>query len=344
MSCAVRFIKVAKELSYGFPPPHPFRKDRLNLTLKTLDSVGALSKLDLIEVTQSASEEDILSFHSNEYLEFVKRMSKIGSGYLDQGDTPAFLGCYEVAATAVACTLKAIEEPKEDVHVINFNGGLHHAMPRRASGFCIFNDIAIAIKKLLERGFQKIAYVDIDAHHGDGVMYGFYGDKRVLDIDFHEDGRYLFPGTGFYYELGEGEAKGYKANIVLPPGASDKEYLYAYERVTKPLLEQFKPEILILQAGVDAHEGDPLTHLKLTDQGYLQLYKRIHNISHELRCPLVVLGGGGYDPNNVSRCWSALTLTLLGENEFYKESKIEKIKIEDVELLTERLKEAGWKI
>jgi len=130
MSCAVRFIKVAKELSYGFPPPHPFRKDRLNLTLKTLDSVGALSKLDLIEVTQSASEEDILSFHSNEYLEFVKRIVKNWLWIFGSRRHTRFFGCYEVAATAVACTLKAIEEPKEDVHVINFNGGLHHAMPR----------------------------------------------------------------------------------------------------------------------------------------------------------------------------------------------------------------------
>ncbi|WP_455370089.1 acetoin utilization protein AcuC, partial [[Eubacterium] cellulosolvens] len=254
-----------------------------------------------------AKSEEILLFHKEEYVKKVKDYSRLGYGLLDDGDTPAFKGCFEVTSWIVGASLVGIEaviNGKAD-HAFNFSGGLHHAPPNKASGFCIFNDPAICISILKKKyGIKRIAYIDIDAHHGDGVMYGFYNDPSVLNIDFHEDGRYLFPGRGFSDEVGEGEAKGLKINIPLPPNVNDKLYLEAFHRIVPAALRSYEPEIILLQSGADSHKGDPLTHLSITVKTYYEIASWLHKFVHEM-CSgkIMIFGGGGYLLSNVARCW-----------------------------------------
>ncbi len=313
--CKTRVLKVQGYEEYGFPKSHPFKKERpqalFELTRRTQLNESFLE----VEVAEEASEEALTLYHAPEYLRFVRFMSDRGEGHLDYGDTPAYPKCYEINSRVVNASIIAASLALSGEHGANFYGGMHHARADRASGFCIFNDATIALRWLLNAGARKIAYIDIDAHHGDGVMYAFYSEPRVLHIDFHEDGRTLFPGTGFVNETGEGEAEGTKVNIALPPGASDPDYRYAYDELVHPLLENFSPDIIVLQAGVDAHQGDPLTHLLLRDAGYSELYTRIHSDSHKFaQGKLCVLGGGGYNVCNVIRCWALLICELIGHD------------------------------
>jgi acetoin utilization protein AcuC len=187
----------------------------------------------------------------------------------------------------------------------HFAGGLHHALPDRASGFCYVNDAVLAIVRLRERGL-RVAYVDIDAHHGDGVQYGFYGDPNVLTISVHERGERLFPGTGFVHELGEGDAAGFSVNLPLEAYTDTETYLPAFEAVVPPLLERFKPDVIVAQLGIDSHRTDPLTHLALDVQGFARALARIVPMTPRL----VALGGGGYDLRNVARAWTAAWAVL----------------------------------
>jgi acetoin utilization protein AcuC len=179
-------------------------------------------------------------------------------------------------------------------------GGLHHAHPDRASGFCIFNDVAVAIATARGQG-RKVAYVDLDAHHGDGVMYGFYRDGGLLDIDFHQDGRTLFPGTGDVTETGAGDGRGLKVNVPLPPGAGDEALVPLAARLLPPLLRDFRPGVVVVQHGVDGHWGDPLAHLRYTAAGYAEVDRRLRGLAQEIGARLVVTGGGGYRAASVSR-------------------------------------------
>src|SRR5689334_12313942 len=217
-----------------------------------------------ISLPRSASEEEILLFHEREYVQLVKRYSEKGTGLLDSGDTPAFKGCFEATSLVVGASLEACDKIMrgEFDHAFNPSGGLHHAHPERASGFCIFNDPAVVIAHLKSKyGLRRIVYLDIDAHHGDGVMYGYYDDPAVLDIDFHESGRFLFPGTGFPDETGKGAAKGLKLNIPLLPYTGDEAFLQAFHQVVPETVRKFGPEIILIQCGADGHSDDRLAQL-----------------------------------------------------------------------------------
>ncbi|MEM3530173.1 MAG: acetoin utilization protein AcuC, partial [Nitrososphaerales archaeon] len=230
------------------------------------------------------------------------------------GDTPAFKGIFEAACYVVGSTLLGLDMimKKEFNHIFNPIGGMHHARRDRAAGFCVFNDIAIAIihaKKTYH--VKRILYVDIDAHHGDGVFYEFYDDPMVFIADIHEDGRYLYPGTGFSNETGSGEAVGTKLNLPLAPGSGDEEFKEAFKKVEE-FAYQIKPELIIFQCGADGLKNDPLTHLNYTEEAHRYATKRLHRISHEL-CDgrIMALGGGGYNPDNVAKAWMEVLKGLL---------------------------------
>ena len=265
-----------------------------------------------------ASRAVLTSFHTEEYLAFVEAASRAGRpGFLDAGDTPAFPGCYDAAAAVVGATLASYRAVEEGTARRAFQaaGGLHHAHPGRASGFCIFNDVAVAIASALDGGARRrrVAYIDLDAHHGDGVMYGFYRDGRLLDIDFHQDGRTLFPGTGRVEETGAGDGAGLKVNVPLPPGSGDDVLLRAFRAIVPTLLDEFKPEVIFIQHGVDGHVGDRLAQLQYTPAAYGEALERILGAAERLSGGrLVVTGGGGYRAENVARVLASAGERLAG--------------------------------
>jgi acetoin utilization protein AcuC len=300
---------------YDFGPTHPLKPTRLKLTYELMKGIGLLSAKNVKVIEpQEASRDELLLFHDEEYLRLVKKMSEQGTGYLDMGDTPAFKGCYEASALATGASLAAVEAVMSGkvTHAINIAGGLHHAHHDRASGFCIFNDPAISIAYLKKNyGLERVLYLDVDAHHGDGVMYGFYSDPAVLDIDFHEDGRHLFPGTGFTHEVGAGKAAGLKINVPLSPFAGDETYLGLFRKIVPAAVSKYRPQILLLQCGADSHANDLLGHLQITTKTYREVVKEVHNLAHELADGrFVIFGGGGYNIANVARTWTAAACAL----------------------------------
>ncbi len=304
-------------LEYDFGSNHPVRPEKLKLTFELMNSLGYFDESDIyVSEPRIAREDELSLFHTQRYIDEVKKFSKSGHGFLDSGDTPAFKGCYETTCWIVGATLKAAELVMERKarHAFNLSGGQHHASKDRASGFCIFNDPAICISFLKNKyDLKRILYLDIDAHHGDGVMYGFYSDSLVLDIDFHEDGRYLFPGTGFVHEIGKNGGKGLKINCPLPPGTGDRAYLKGFNEIVPRFVDKYRPEIIIMQCGADSHYGDMLAHLELSTDGYLEMAGRMHEIAHKY-CDgrIVMLGGGGYNLFNVPRCWVVTIGKLIG--------------------------------
>jgi len=267
---------------------------------------------------RAATRDEILLFHEESYVKLVEQYSKKGAGLLDTGDTPAFKGCYEATSLVVGASLVGADMVMSGalVHSFNPSGGLHHAHPDRASGFCIFNDPAITIAYLKSKyHLKRLLYLDIDAHHGDGVMYGYYDDPTVLDIDFHESGNFLFPGTGFPDEIGKGEAKRLKLNIPLPPSTGDQAYLEAFREIVPGTVRDFKPEIILVQCGADAHADDKLAHLRLTTNVYSEVVSEMHKLAHELcNGRLLLFGGGGYTLTNVPRVWTIAFATLAGKS------------------------------
>lgn len=310
--CPLTVVWDDRYRQYDFGPGHPFSETSRYLSVRLLESLGFFSgpkdlaprHLDQVEV---ATDPELLRFHEASYVELVRSVgAQRRPGMLDQGDTPGFPHCHEAAARIAKGTLVGLQRVLDlpGSHAFNPGGGLHHARPGRASGFCIYDDVALAIRSALDGPGRvaRVAYVDIDAHHGDGVMYGFYEDGRVLDIDFHQDGRTLFPGTGFTQETGKGDGQGLKVNVPLPPTAGDSAFLPLFDRIVPPLLREFRPELIVLQTGVDAHAGDPLAHLQYTPRAYDHAISILHGLSHEL-CGgrLLETGGGGYLASNVSR-------------------------------------------
>ncbi len=314
-------------LQYDLGRSHPLKPIRLKLTIDLMRAMGIVGSGNVTIVEpRVATDEELTLFHEREYLDLVRMMSKRGQGMLDMGDTPAFKGCYEASARAVGASLDmvdAVMNGKAD-HGFNIAGGLHHAHADRASGFCIFNDPAITVAYLKRKyGFKRLMCLDIDAHHGDGVMYGFYSDPALLDVDFHEDGRHLFPGTGFTEEAGEGEAFGLKVNVPVPPFTTDTPYLAAFDEVVPKLVRAYRPEFILVQCGADSHFEDYLAHLSLTTRTYEHVLTKMHDLAHEVaNGRIVAFGGGGYKMGNVARCWTSVA-AMLSENAVQEEIPLE---------------------
>jgi len=307
MKTALIYSDEWRHFDYG--PEHPLRMERLGLTRKLMEAYG-LTELPRAKVLvpEPADLDAIARFHSRDYIEvlrgvsagdYVPHAARYGLG---PGDNPIFPGLWEAAQLAAGGSLLAarmVAEGEAD-RAFHFAGGLHHAMPDRASGFCYVNDAVLAVMRLRERGW-RVAYVDIDAHHGDGVQFAFYRDPNVLTISTHERGDRLFPGTGFVAEMGEGDGVGYSVNLPLQPFTDDAVYQPAFDAVVPPLLQAFKPDVMVLQLGIDSHRTDPLTHLSLTVQGFAAVVKRLLRLAPRV----VALGGGGYDLPNVARAWTS---------------------------------------
>jgi acetoin utilization protein AcuC len=302
-------------VNYNLGPYHPLRPVRIRLTHDLIRAKKILDDDTIEEVkARTASRDEIQLFHDDSYIRMVEQYSKKGSGLLDAGDTPAFKGCYEATGLVVGASLEAADNVMSGrlSHCFNPSGGLHHAHPERASGFCIFNDPAIVIAYLKTRyKTKRLLYLDIDAHHGDGVMYGYYDDPAVLDIDFHESGNFLFPGTGFPDETGKGDAQGLKLNIPLPPATGDQAYLEAFREIVPETVRRFKPDVILVQCGADGHLDDRLAHLRLTTNVYSAVIRAMHQLAHELcNGRLLLFGGGGYTLANVPRVWTIALATL----------------------------------
>jgi acetoin utilization protein AcuC len=299
--------------AYGFPDGHPFGPDRHAAFMAEVERSPAFGELEILE-PGAATRSTIEQFHSARYVDFVNEMSMRGHGFLDHGDTPAYPGVYEAAAAVVGGTIGALDriltgQAKRAFIPI---GGLHHARRDGAAGFCVFNDCGIAIEHARQRyGLRRIAYVDIDAHHGDGVFYGFEHDPMVIIADTHEDGRYLYPGTGRRDETGSQAAAGTKLNIPLPPGAGDTEFHQAWEEI-EAFLEPYAPEIYLLQCGADSVAGDPITHLKFSVEAHAHAAHRLRVLAEKTASGrLLAMGGGGYNRNNLARCWTRVVESLI---------------------------------
>jgi acetoin utilization protein AcuC len=261
----------------------------------------------------AANTESLELFHMRAYVDFVRARSAAGTGFLDLGDTPSFPGAYEAAATVVGGTLLLLEKIMSGEAKRGFIpiGGLHHARRDCAAGFCVFNDCGIAIEQAKRHyGLTRIAYVDIDAHHGDGVFYGFDDDPAVIIADTHEDDRFLYPGTGRRDERGRGAAEGSKLNIPLPPGAGDAEFFAAFDEI-EDFLEPFEPELYLLQCGADSLAGDPITHLQFSAEAHARAATRLRALAERTaEGRLLAMGGGGYNRQNLAQCWTRVVEAL----------------------------------
>ena len=301
--------------SYGFGKDHPFGPDRLAAFMQEFyaQKIHPHTRLTLRK-PHICSRETLASFHSATYIEKVRKLSKFGVGYIDQGDTPAVQGIFESASTVVGTVVNAVDSIMEGDCQQAFVpiAGLHHARRDTAAGFCVFNDIGVVIERLYSKyKLQRIAYVDIDAHHGDGVFYEYESDPRLCFVDFHEDGRHLYPGTGSADESGKGLAYGMKLNIPLPPGATDLDFAKLWPTAEK-FIRNFEPELIILQCGADSLEGDPITHLHLSAVTHGMVAQRLKCLADEMCSGRVLaLGGGGYNRKNLGLAWCAVVSALL---------------------------------
>ena len=302
--------------AYGFGHGHPFGPDRLNAFWQEMTRRGLDWQCD-VGTPVACTEEDLALFHSADYIARVKRQSQSGEGYLDDGDTPAFPGVFEAASVVVGSVLDGLNNilAGNCRRVFVPIAGLHHARRDGAAGFCVFNDIGVLIEVLRQRhGIRRVAYVDIDAHHGDGVFYGFESDPDLIFADIHEDGRYLYPGTGAATETGTGKAKGTKLNIPMEPGADDSVFHRVWPRVEE-FVRAGKPEFIILQAGADSIAGDPITHMQYTPGAHAHAATRLCALADEFcQGRIMAMGGGGYDRPNLARAWCAVVEAMLERN------------------------------
>lgn len=297
---------------YGFPDGHPLSIDRQGAFWRSACAQG-LDRAAVVARSPQAPRATIERFHRAEYVARVIEASREGEGYLDSGDTPAFPGCYEVAAHLVGAALEGARRilAGEARRTFQPIGGLHHARRGAAAGFCVFNDLGVLIESLrAEHRVQRIAYVDIDVHHGDGIYYEYEDDPDVIVADIHEDGTYLYPGSGFAHEEGKGAACGSKLNLPLRPGAGDAEFFRAWDEVER-FIDQNAPEFVILQCGADGLAGDPLAHLRLTPAAHAHAARRLVRLAERhAGGRLMAFGGGGYDLANVGAAWTAVLHAL----------------------------------
>jgi len=306
---------------YDFGPSHPLRPLRLELTMSLARQLGVLDKVD-VRAPNMAGDDVLELVHDPMYIASVRRapddvMGRLSLRWgLGTGDNPVFPRMHEVSSLVTGASVDAARAVWEGTHehAVNISGGLHHAMRDRASGFCVYDDPAVAIAWLLSAGAQRVAYVDVDVHHGDGVQAAFYGDPRVLTVSLHESGYTLFPGTGFPQETGSGDATGTSVNVALPAGTGDAGWLKAFHAVVPPLIRAFQPQVLVTQHGCDTHALDPLAHLMMSVDGQRMAYRALHELAHEVSGGRwVALGGGGYEPVQVvPRAWTHLLAEASG--------------------------------
>lgn len=307
---------------YDFGRGHPMSPVRLALTIRLARDMGVLSRPGVEVHAPVAADDDLLAtVHSRSLIAAVKAAADDPSTIdvrhgLGTDDDPCFTGMHEATARVVGGTVAAALAVWEGraARAVNITGGLHHAMPGRAAGFCIYNDVAVGIQALLDAGAERVAYVDCDVHHGDGVQTVFYDDPRVLTISLHEHPRLLFPGTGFPEETGGPGAQGWAVNVALPPGTDDEGWLRAFHAVVPPLLRAWRPQILVTQHGCDSHVEDPLAHLALTVDGQRAAMLALHQLADELcEGKWVATGGGGYAiVDVVPRAWTHLLAIAAG--------------------------------
>ena len=312
--------------AYDFGITHPMSPLRVDLTVRLARELGVLADegttgpgLPTVPAP-IADDELVATVHDPAYIDAVKLAGKdphrvIEERGLGTPDNPTFEGMHEASAHIVGATVEAARRvwTGDTLHAANISGGLHHAMPEKASGFCVYNDVAVGIRWLLAQGAERVAYVDVDVHHGDGVEAVFYDDPRVLTISLHETGQMLFPGTGFPSDTGGPGAEGCAVNGARPPGTADAGWLRAFHAVVPPLVREFAPDVLVTQHGCDSHIEDPLAHLMLTVDGQRAAYLALHDLAHEV-CDgrWVATGGGGYAVVDVvPRAWTHL-LSIVG--------------------------------
>ncbi len=298
---------------YGFGQGHPFGPDRIHAFWQETVKQG-LDRRVGVAAPARAPENAIAYFHTPDYIEQVKLLSAAGAGYLDYGDTPAFAGVFEAAAYVVGSTLDGLKQVMtgDSPRVFVPIAGLHHARRDAAAGFCVFNDAGVAIEAVRKQfNIKRVAYVDIDAHHGDGVFYAFEYDPDLIFADIHEDGRYLYPGTGFRNETGQGPAAGTKLNIPLMPGADDEAFYQAWAEVEE-FVRAGKPEIILLQAGADSIAGDPITHMQFSPAAHGFAARQLCRIADEFcQGRMIAMGGGGYNRTNLALAWNAVVKAML---------------------------------
>lgn len=302
------FVYSADYARFDYGPTHPLRNVRLRLTHDLIRAYGLLDlpHTQMIEA-RLATAEEMLAFHDPDYLDVLRRVNGGAAGRalsaygLGTADNPVFPGVYEWSALVAGGSLQAMELVASGRAAVAFSiaGGLHHAHRAKASGFCYVDDPGVIIAHLVERGL-RVAYVDIDVHHGDGVQWAFYDTDRVLTVSLHESGLSLFPGTGFVEETGRGKGQGFSANVPFAPGTDDEIFVWAFDAVVPPLLDAFAPDILVTQLGADTHWTDPLANLSLTTRGFAHAVRAFRATGR----PWVALGGGGYDVSNVPRAWA----------------------------------------
>ncbi|MHA1167638.1 MAG: acetoin utilization protein AcuC [Candidatus Hodarchaeales archaeon] len=305
---------------------HPYWNiERFSIVFELARSLGWLDEnSSLLEIHEPriATNEELLSFHHQRYIDTLRELSTTGHGSAPEyglgfGDNPVFKGVHEASSLITGGAIELVDlvaAGKVD-HGFGFLNGLHHALPASASGFCYYNDPVIAIKRMLDKGFKRILYIDTDAHHGDGTQLAFYDSKEVLTISFHESGRFLFPGTGDVYETGKGEGTGYSINVPLLPYTTDDIWQKAFDGIVPRIWKAFNPDFVYWQCGADGHYKDPLTRLQLTNNLYRNLAVKIHQMTHETAGGRIVLGGGGgYDPVETAKTWTMILAELAGIN------------------------------
>lgn len=317
MSARAAVVWTPEFLSYKLGPDHPLNPVRVDLTMRLATELGVLEGVPLLE-PEPAADADLERVHAASYLAAVRSAPELGDDPahgLGTDDNPIFWGMHEASCLVCGGSLLAAREIAEGraERAVSIAGGLHHAMRTRAAGFCVYNDVAVAIAWLLEHGFERIAYVDVDVHHGDGVQAAFYADPRVLTISLHQHPLTLFPGTGWPTEYGEGAAEGTAVNVALPPGTADGGWLRAFHAVVPSLLEAFRPQLLVTQCGADTHAEDPLASLRLSVDGHRTIYRELRELaSRTAGGRWLAFGGGGYGLYRVvPRSWTHLLATVL---------------------------------
>ena len=308
MSVKTALVYSSEFNQYSYGDEHPFKVQRYRLAYELMSAYGLTdSSVTVINSYRQVETEDLLTFHTADYLERLKEFSASAEPRADfrygLGDmeNPVFQGLYDWASLCASGTVEAARLVVDEGYDVAFNlaGGWHHAHPAQASGFSYLNDAVIAINLLLSKG-KRVAYLDIDAHHGDGVQEAFYHDDRVLTVSLHESGIYFFPGTGYEHETGSGAGKGYSVNVPLLAHTDDALYMKAFDEVAYPLIAAFDPDVLVTQIGADTFRTDPLTRLEITTHSYSYIMRKLR----ALRIPWVAVGGGGYDLMNVARAWT----------------------------------------